>query len=129
MLMTVMRNVTGTAFVVAEFRDEENREAHPLYHDPIVHLFLDQDSKQEADRIFASFPPIKKMVRIRTRYLDDRLDHQVQLGYRQVVILGAGLDTRAERKATPNVAYFEIDDGKTQAFKKARLEEYRVEAR
>jgi methyltransferase (TIGR00027 family) len=129
MLMTAMRNVTGTAFVVAEFRDEENREPHPLYHDPIVHLFLDQDSKQAADRIFASFPAIKKMVRIRTRYLDDQLDHQLQLGYRQVVILGAGLDTRAERKAAPNVAYFEIDDGKIQAFKKARLEENRVEAR
>ncbi|HEY8095346.1 MAG TPA: SAM-dependent methyltransferase [Methylobacter sp.] len=127
--MTVMRNVTGTAFVVAEFRDEENREAHALYHDPIVHLFLDQDSKQAADRIFASFPAIKKMVRIRTRYLDDRLDHQLQLGYCQVVILGAGLDTRAERKAAPNVAYFEIDDGKIQAFKKARLDENRVEAR
>ena len=127
--MTVMRNVTGTAFLVAEFREEENREAQPLYHDPIVHLFLDQDSKKAADRIFASFPPIKEMVRIRTRYLDDRLDHQLQLGCRQVVILGAGLDTRAQRKAAAHVAYFEIDDGKTLAFKKARLEENRVEAK
>jgi methyltransferase (TIGR00027 family) len=68
------------------------------------------------------------MVRIRTRYLDDRLDHQLQLGYRQIVILGAGLDTRAQRKAAAHVAYFEIDDGKTLAFKKARLKENRVEA-
>jgi len=128
MHMTVVRNVTGTAFVVAEFRAEENRELHPLYRDPIVHLFLDEESRRVADQIFASFPPIKNMVRIRIRYLDDRLDHQLQLGYQQVVILGAGLDTRAIRKAAPGVAYFEIDDENILAFKKARLEENGIDA-
>jgi hypothetical protein len=59
MHMTVVRNVTRTAFVVAEFRAEENRELHPLYRDPIVHLFLDEESRKAADQIFASFPPSK----------------------------------------------------------------------
>ena len=126
--MTVIRNVTGTAFVVAEFRADENREPHPLYRDPIVPLFLDKETRKAAERIFASYPAIKKMVRIRTRYLDDRLDRQLQLGYQQVVILGAGLDTRGIRKPAPSVAYFEIDDENILAFKKARLEQNGINA-
>ena len=125
--MSLIRNVAGTAFVVAEFRAEENFKENPLYRDPIVHVYLDEESKRVADRIFSSFPPIKTNVWVRTRYLDDRLDAQLQSGFRQVVILGAGLDTRAQRKAAPGVAYFEIDDGATLAFKQARLEEKGIE--
>jgi hypothetical protein len=38
--MTEITNVTGTAFVVAEYRDEENRAVEPLYRDNVVSLFL-----------------------------------------------------------------------------------------
>ncbi|MFY9656022.1 MAG: SAM-dependent methyltransferase [Methylocystis sp.] len=125
--MTLISNVAGTAFVVAEFRAEENFEKNPLYRDPIVAVFLDAESKRAADRIFASFPPVKTNVVVRTRYLDDRLDAQLQSGFRQVVILGAGLDTRAQRKARPGVAFFEIDEGATLRFKQERLREKGIE--
>jgi methyltransferase (TIGR00027 family) len=125
--MTLIQNVAGTAFVVAEFRAEENLKENPLYRDPVVGVFLDAESKRAADRIFASFPPVKTNVWVRTRYLDDRLDAQLQSGFRQVVILGAGLDTRAQRMAKPGVAYFEIDDGATLRFKRKRLLEKGIE--
>lgn len=125
--MTEIQKVAGTAFVVAEFRNDENSEAHPLYHDPFVHLFLDQASKKAADRISQSFPPIRNNVRLRTRYFDDWLRRQVAQGFRQILILGAGLDTRPQRIAAKGVAYFEIDTPETQAFKKARLEENSVD--
>lgn len=125
--MTLIQNVAGTAFVVAEFRAEENFEVNPLYRDPVVAEFLDAESKRAADRIFASFPPVKTNVVVRTRYLDDWLDGQLQSGFRQVVILGAGLDTRAQRKASPDVAFFEIDDGATLRFKEERLREKGIE--
>ena len=32
--MTEVKDVTGTAFVVAEFRARENAEPHPLYRRP-----------------------------------------------------------------------------------------------
>ena len=57
-----------------------------------------------------------------------RLDEQLADGCRQVVILGAGLDTRAERKRSDGVAYFEIDDASTVDFKRQRLAERGVEA-
>ena len=97
MHMTAIRNVTGTAFVVAEFRNDENKESHPLYRDPFVYLFLDRETQEAADQISKSFPPIRNNVRLRTRYLDNRLDQQLQEGSRQVIILGAGLDKRPQR--------------------------------
>ena len=121
--MTLIQNVAGTAFVVAEFRAEENFKENPLYRDPVVRVFLDAESKRAADRIFESFPPVKINVVVRTRYLDDWLEAQLQSGFPQVVILGAGLDTRAQRKAAPGVAFFEIDDGATLRFKEERLRE------
>ena len=54
-----------------------------------------------ADRVAASFPPVKDLVKIRTNYFDDVLETQICLRVRQVVILGAGLDTRAVRRPAP----------------------------
>jgi methyltransferase (TIGR00027 family) len=126
--MTGLKDVTGTAFVVAEFRARENAEPHPLYLDPIVPIFLDERTKQAANAIARGFPAAETNVRIRTRYLDDRLDEQLALGCRQVVILGAGLDTRAVRKCAPGVAYFEIDGANTLSFKQERLAEHGIDA-
>jgi methyltransferase (TIGR00027 family) len=126
--MNEVREVTGTAFVVAEFRARENAEPHPLYRDPIVPIFLDARSGAAADAIDAGFAGAGSNVRLRTRYLDDRLDEQLANGCKQVVILGAGLDTRAQRKRAPGVAYFEIDDARTLIFKQKRLAENNIAA-
>ena len=45
--MNEVREVSGTAFVVAEFRARENAEPHPLYLDPIVPIFLDDRTKRQ----------------------------------------------------------------------------------
>jgi methyltransferase (TIGR00027 family) len=119
MYMASVENVTGTAFVVAEFRAEENAEQTPLYRDPVVPLFLNEDSRRAAARIAASFPLVKELVKIRTRYFDDTLEREIRSGCRQVVILGAGLDTRAVRKRAARVRFFEIDDETTLRVKQA----------
>jgi len=126
--MTAITNVRGTAFVVAEFRAEENRAAFPLYRDPIVGVFLDEDSRYAAGLVEAGFPQVKDLVRMRTRYLDDRLEAELQSGVQQVVILGAGLDTRAVRKETDGVTYFEIDDADTLALKQRRYRQHGIGA-
>jgi methyltransferase (TIGR00027 family) len=128
-LMTHIKEVTGTAFVVAEFRAQENSQDAPLYQDWVVELFLSEDSKRAAGRVAASFPPARDLVRIRTRYFDDVLDGKIASGgVRQVVILGAGLDTRAVRKRAPGVAYFEIDDQATLTLKRSRYAKYRIDS-
>jgi methyltransferase (TIGR00027 family) len=97
-LMASIENVTGTAFVVAEFRAAENVEPIPLYHDSIVGLFLNEETRRAAERVAASFPPVRDLVKLRTKYFDDVLEKHLDSRVRQVVILGAGLDTRAVRK-------------------------------
>jgi methyltransferase (TIGR00027 family) len=119
--LTDVKNVTGTAFVVAEFRARENDEPHPLYLDRVVPIFLDERSRQAANAIADGFAAAEMNVRLRTRYLDDQLVEQLANGCRQVVILGAGLDTRGVRKRAEGVTYFEIDDPSTVNFKRARL--------
>ncbi len=121
--MATIAHVSGTAFVVAEFRAEENIEPAPLYTDPIVELFLDEESKLAANRVADDFPLVKEMVKIRTKYFDDTLEKHLMSGVRQVLILGSGLDTRAIRKAAPGVSYYEIDDAETLNVKRARYDE------
>jgi methyltransferase (TIGR00027 family) len=127
--MSEVRDVTGTAFIVAEFRARENDEPHPLYTDRVVPIFLDERTRAAADRIRADFPAGEHMPRLRTRYYDDRLGEQIAQGCKQVVILGSGLDTRPVRKAAPGVAYFEIDDAGTLDLKKARYSATGTDAR
>jgi methyltransferase (TIGR00027 family) len=120
--MSQIKDVSGTAFVVAEFRAEENHEKTPLYQDSVVGLFLSEESHDAAGRVAASFPLAKDLVRIRTKYFDDVLEKHLLSHFRQVVILGAGLDTRAVRKQAAGVAYFEIDDAATLKLKKTCYE-------
>jgi methyltransferase (TIGR00027 family) len=127
-LIPEIKDVSGTAFVVAEFRALENDEAYPLYRDPVVRLFLNEDTREAAERVASSFPSVKEIVRIRTKYYDDVLEEQLRSGFQQVVLLGSGLDTRAVRKPASGVTYFEIDDGATLSLKQTCYEEYRIQA-
>lgn len=127
--MSEIKNVSGTAFVVAEFRAEENREEHPLYRDSVVGLFLTEQTKQAARLVSKAFPPARDLVRIRTRYFDDVLEKYILAQFKQVVILGAGLDTRAVRKQAAGVTYFEIDDPATLELKQACYDQQGIEAK
>jgi O-methyltransferase involved in polyketide biosynthesis len=77
--MATIEKVGGTAFVVAEWRADENAEPSPLYRDSIVGLFLNEETRQAAQRVATSFPQARDLVRIRTKYLDDTLEQQLRL--------------------------------------------------
>jgi len=68
------------------------------------------------------------MVKTRTRYFDDRLEAEIAAGVRQVVILGAGLDTRSVRKLADGVRYFEIDDPATMELKRRCYKDAGIDA-
>jgi methyltransferase (TIGR00027 family) len=125
--MSTIKDVSGTAFVVAEYRAEENREPAPIYRDPVVGVFLSEASRQAAERVSSRFPAVKDMVKTRTRYFDDMLEAQIAAGIRQAVILGAGLDTRAVRKQSAEVRYFEIDDPATIELKRRCYADARID--
>ena len=123
-----MKNVTGTAFIVAEFRAEENEEAIPLYTDRVVKIWLNEETKKIANQIAQSSPAAKEMVKLRTKYFDDVLSNQILGGCKQIVILGSGLDTRAARINGEKVTYFEIDERATLQLKEETLKANKVTA-
>lgn len=57
----------------------------------------------------------------RARFAEDAVAAAVATGVRQVVILGAGLDTFAYRNPLPDLRVFEVDHPATQAWKRERL--------
>lgn len=57
----------------------------------------------------------------RARFAEDAVTAAVTNGTRQVVVLGAGLDTFAYRNTIPDLQVFEIDHPATQEWKCARL--------
>jgi len=68
------------------------------------------------------FPGHHGYVVARTRYLDDRVEEALADGVEQVVILGAGFDSRPYRiPGLARVAVFEVDHPATQAAKRAKI--------
>jgi len=62
-------------------------------------------------------------VAVRSRFAEDALVAAVERGVRQLVVLGAGLDTYAYRSTLGDRLYiFEVDHPATQAWKRERLE-------
>ncbi|MEG4802096.1 class I SAM-dependent methyltransferase [Microcoleus sp. ARI1-B5] len=123
-----MNNVTGTAFIVAEFRAEENQETAPLYTDNVVKIWLNEETNRLACEIAQNSPAAKEMIKLRTKYFDDVLSNQILGGCKQVVILGSGLDTRAARINGEKTTYFEIDDRATLQLKEETLKANKITA-
>lgn len=67
--------------------------------------------------------PFRASILARARFVEDLLEEQAALGVGQYVILGAGLDTFAQRKPqlAARLRVFEIDQPRPQAWKRQRL--------
>jgi methyltransferase (TIGR00027 family) len=108
------------------------RAAHQLldrgaiHHDPFAIRILREN---ESDVLqFANQHPLASIGRLftaaRSRIAEDALSKAVERGVRQVVILGAGLDTFALRNPhAARISIFEVDHPATQAWKRHRLVE------
>lgn len=126
--MSDNKDVSGTAFIIAAFRAEENEENYPLYTDQVTSLFLNAQIKETAKAVAQNFPAAKEMIKLRTKYFDDILCQQISQGYKQVVILGSGLDTRPVRQNVEGVKYFEIDAKATLQLKENTLNKNNIAA-
>ena len=93
-------------------------------------LISDHPISQALDREFqeAIYDPavfgFVWLMLVRTRFIDELMERAVRNGAAQLVILGAGFDTRAHRFAEllKDAAVFEIDYGATQEYKKRRVQ-------
>jgi methyltransferase (TIGR00027 family) len=135
------RQISRTSIMVAAARAFGARDPDPSIRNPdwlAEHLLgpaelelikehplsraLDQDYR-EASREMFNITTTSLML-IRTRFIDEKLAEAVRGGAEQVVILGAGFDTRAFRlhELLKDASVFEIDAPATQECKRRRID-------
>lgn len=132
-----------TAEYVALFRALESRRGFGkrVLHDPLARRFL--SPRLRAVDLLASVPGVRGAISayidqrwpgprpsavIRTRVIDDAVTAAMNHGAEQVVILGAGYDTRAYRLSRRGVRFFEVDHPDTQVVKRRRVGKLRAGA-
>lgn len=132
----ITTSVGSTALFVAAARALAGRQRDPLAVDPLADVFLraaggewaqliDGDPGLSRDHPLRSREfglSFQNHLAARTRYFDDYVRGACESGIRQVVILAAGLDTRAYRLAClEGVAVYELDRAQVLEFKRDTL--------
>jgi methyltransferase (TIGR00027 family) len=115
-----------TARGAAAFRAvHQAHEAAAIFRDPFAERILDDETRAALHGIAAdpSLRGIRLFIVSRSRFSEEALAASVARGARQVVVLGAGLDTFSLRNPYPDVRVLEVDFPATQAWKRDRLRE------
>jgi methyltransferase (TIGR00027 family) len=120
-----------TAMMVARQRAAHQLLDHgSILNDPFAMAILREDEKEVLQ--FANRHPVASIGRLftaaRSRIAEDALSMAVERGVRQIVILGAGLDTFALRNphGARQIRIYEVDHPGTQAWKRQRLTEAQI---
>ncbi|OHU25043.1 SAM-dependent methyltransferase [Mycobacteroides chelonae] len=139
----IASSVGATAVMVAAARAAETRSDAPLIRDPFAQLLVERagagawsviasdDVRQqlaeldpEADRIMQYAVDYQA---VRTRFFDGFFERASRAGITQVVILAAGLDSRAYRLDWPTgTTVYEIDQPLVLQYKRQTLDEHDV---
>jgi methyltransferase (TIGR00027 family) len=127
---------SATATIMASHRAIEMLypEAEQVCRDPLAAAFLPpgwaavlrdrEQLKALMGEKAKQFPGVNGAIVSRVRFIDDVVEQTIADGMAQLVILGAGYDSRAYRIQTveKQVTVFELDDPITQTDKLAKLE-------
>jgi methyltransferase (TIGR00027 family) len=120
-----------TALMVARQRAAHQVLDHgSILYDPFAMKILCEDEREVLQ--FASGQALASIGRLlttaRSRIAEDALSRAVESGIRQIVILGAGLDTFALRNphGARQIRIYEVDHPATQAWKRQRLAEAQI---
>ncbi|MEO8302234.1 MAG: SAM-dependent methyltransferase, partial [Rhizomicrobium sp.] len=115
-----------TALAVAIHRAvHQQTEGGGIFLDPFAKAILGPDSEALiAQRAAPQHRHMRLFVAVRSRFAQDCLSTARARGVRQVVVLGAGLDTTALRN--PDIAVFEVDHAATQDWKREQLADMNI---
>jgi methyltransferase (TIGR00027 family) len=132
----ITTSVGATALRVATARALEAQKPDPLAVDPFAEVFCRAVGGNAADVLDGNAPEHRlktpdwgqhfvNFQGARTRYFDDYFRRAADAGVRQVVILAAGLDSRAYRLTWPDeTTIFELDRPQVLDFKREVLAEH-----
>ncbi|MFI6786072.1 SAM-dependent methyltransferase [Nonomuraea sp. NPDC050383] len=114
-------DVVQSGDVAAAVRAQECALPDPMVADPYAHLFVDE-TVQRRTRALDLIGMTRGAVAIRGRLGDEVMAGAVARGVRQVVVLGAGCDTRAWRCGLPaDLVLFEVDGDPRRQRAKVRM--------
>lgn len=117
------RTALGAAFHRAAHQVLEQGR---IFTDPLALRIVGLDAAAVAEEAGErpSGRGLRLFIAARTRFAEDSLEAAVERGVRQLVVLGAGLDTYAYRSPwRGRLRIFEVDHPATQAWKRRRLED------
>ena len=104
-------------------------ERGSVFADPLALAILGQDA-DGAIALARERPerrPLRLFIAMRSRFAEDSATYAIENGVRQILVLGAGLDTFAYRlERTHGLRVFELDHPATQAEKRRRLAEAQI---
>ena len=116
-----------TALGAAAYRAvHQTLEGGVIFRDPLRLQILDDETRAGLDGMAndLSLRPMRLMIAARSRFSEETLAACVARGVRQVVVLGAGLDTFSLRNPhAGRLRVFEVDYPATQDWKRERLEQ------
>jgi methyltransferase (TIGR00027 family) len=123
MLRAEMDGPSRTALMVAAYRGRATAREVPICNDPWAAGLAGDEGYDIARRYDEAFGHMELWIALRTAFLDERVRRLTvpSGGMAQVVLLGAGFDTRAARLARAGVRFFEVDREETQGVKLAGL--------
>jgi methyltransferase (TIGR00027 family) len=120
--MDAESQASKTALMVCAYRARATKWAKPIMVDPWAEAIAGAEGHEIAKRFDQRWPHMEQWLALRVAYLDRLVGLAVdRLSIRQIVVLGAGYDTRAARLPRSGVDFFEVDHPATQAAKRERL--------
>lgn len=108
--MTMIRDVSDTAFWVAHFRAKENERSNAMFSDPYAKRLVGEKGKQISDSMAEISKYTEWSVLSRTVIIDRYIEKMVSEGVDAIINLGAGLDARPYRLNLPgHLEWIEVD--------------------
>ncbi len=115
-----MLESSRTALMVAAYRARATAQKDAICKDPWAAALAGELGHEIARTYDGVYPHMELWVAVRTAFIDERVVRAADIP--QVVLLGAGFDTRASRLAREGLRFFEVDHPDTQREKHARLQ-------
>src|SRR5687767_12877029 len=108
-LPAVTATFSKTALLVAAYRARQTRRSDRICEDAWAAELAGPEGMDLAEKYDVVYPVSELYTAVRTAFIDSEVKAAIAGGMRQVVILGAGMDTRAARLASEGVRFFEVD--------------------
>ena len=129
---------SATAAMTAAYRARASERSSPLCDDPWARPLAGELGAKLTEEFDRLFPSMELLIAVRTRVFDAQLLHWttrsdtaaavVLTGDRhrvrpihQVVVIGAGMDSRAARLGRPGVTFYEVDHPRSMQYKQERI--------